>query len=241
MRAFLLVHGGMHGGWCWKRVRRLIAKAGHDVVAPTLTGLGHRSHLGAADVDLQTHITDVLHCIDCEEMEDFVLVGHSYAGMVITGVADRIPDRIAHLVYLDALVPTDGESAADIVPRGVDYGIFADGMLPVIPGYDFGLTEPEDIAWVRRRTTPQSVRTVTQRLSVSTDLSRLRRWFIECVAQREGHIQMVGIAKRAHRIASDPTWSHLVLNAGHDCMISHPVETAEILMRIAREPSQHPL
>lgn len=234
-RSFLLVHGGMHGGWCWRRILPPLFAAGHHVVAPTLAGLGHRFHLGSAATDLAAHIRDVIACADAEEMEDFILVGHSYGGMVITGVADRIGGRIAHLVYLDALVPRDGESASDIVSRGegADYSNFTDGMATPMPGYDFGLTDPEDIAWVRRRVTPQSVATLTQKLVLSRAPSRMRRTFVECVEERDGQVLMAGIAARAREIERDPSWDYRVLQAGHDCMISHPSATAELLLSIA--------
>src|SRR4051794_36628721 len=105
MATFVLVHGGSHGGWCWTKLTPLLRTAGHDVFAPTLTGLGERVHLLSRDVGLSTHITDITHVLEYEDLRDVVLVGHSYAGMVITGVAAQIPDRLRHLVYLDACFP----------------------------------------------------------------------------------------------------------------------------------------
>jgi pimeloyl-ACP methyl ester carboxylesterase len=183
-------------------------------------------------VDLRTHIADVLSCAESEELEDFALVGHSYAGMVITGVADQIGARIASLIYLDALVPDNGQAACDLVSRGLDYSSLPGGMLPAISEYNFGLTDPADIAWIHRRITPQSVRTVTQGIEIRSDLSRLNRSFIECVDHREGQPMMTAIATRARQIARDPSWSHHVLRAGHDCMVSHPAETAALLLKI---------
>lgn len=234
-RDILLVHGGMHGGWCWRRVMPHIFAAGHYAVAPTLTGLGHRARLGSAATDLDTHVEDIVACIEMEEMEDFILVGHSYAGMVITGVAERIGKRIAHLVYLDALAPLDGESASDIVTRGqgADYSAFADGMARLMSGYDFGLTDECDMQWVRRRCTPQSVATLTQKLAIAGDPSKRRRTFVECTSERDGAVLMQGIAVRAASIAADPTWNHIAFAAGHDCMISHPAETAAIILSLA--------
>src|SRR6266704_2926101 len=100
MATYVLVHGGSHGGWCYQRVARLLRSAGHDVYAPTLTGVGERAHLLGPDVDLETHITDVVQLLRYEDLNDVILVGHSYGGMVITGVADRALDRVGHLVYL---------------------------------------------------------------------------------------------------------------------------------------------
>ncbi len=113
MATFVLVHGGWHGGWCWTRVRPLLRAAGHDVFTPTLTGLGERAHLAHPDIDLDTHIADIINVLEYEELQDAVLVGHSSSGAVITGVVDRAPVHLAQLVYLDALVPADGQSVLD--------------------------------------------------------------------------------------------------------------------------------
>src|ERR671920_1676946 len=116
MTTFILIHGSMHGGWCWKRVAPLLRAVGHDVYTPTLTGLGERVHLAHPDVDLDTHIRDVLGVLKFEDLHDLVLVGHSYGTMVITGVADRVPERIGHLVYLDGAMASDGQAVLDFFP-----------------------------------------------------------------------------------------------------------------------------
>jgi pimeloyl-ACP methyl ester carboxylesterase len=116
MATFVLVHGAWRGSWCWKRVRTALQQQGHEVFTPILTGLGERSHLLSETLDLQTHTLDVLNLIQWEELNDFVLCGHSYGGMVISGVADRLPERIRSLVFLDAFVPEHGESIADFAP-----------------------------------------------------------------------------------------------------------------------------
>src|SRR5690348_13524991 len=119
MANIVLVHGGWIGGWCWQRVTPLLVAARHRVYTPTLTGLGERAHLLTQEIDLSTHIQDVVGLIECEELENVVLVGQSYAGMVITGVADRMAARLSRLVYLDAFVPQDGQCLADLVPAEV--------------------------------------------------------------------------------------------------------------------------
>jgi pimeloyl-ACP methyl ester carboxylesterase len=118
MATFVLVHGAWHGSWCWKRVRAALLARGHHVFTPTLTGVGERSHLLSPHVNLKTHIEDVVNLIRWEELSDVVLCGHSYGGCVITGVADRLPNRIGAMVYLDAFTPEDGESLFDILCRG---------------------------------------------------------------------------------------------------------------------------
>ena len=115
MANFVLVHGAWHGGWCWVRVARILRDAGHEVFTPTLTGLGERVHLASADISLDTHVADVLGVLESEELEDVVLCGHSYGGMVVTGVAAQAAKRIDTLVYLDAFVPEDGQSVFELM------------------------------------------------------------------------------------------------------------------------------
>ena len=122
-RSIVLVHGGGHGGWCFAPLARVLRGMGYDVHAPTLTGLGERAHLFRADVDLDCHIEDVTALLHYEDVRDAVLVGHSYGGMVITGATDRAPDRVGHLVYLDAKPPKDGQSLVDVAgPFGGQIG-----------------------------------------------------------------------------------------------------------------------
>ena len=116
MTTFVLVHGSCHGGWCWKEVTPLLRKYGHDVYTRTLTGLGERSHLVSRNVGLHTHILDIIQVLEYEDLSEVTLVGHSYGGLVIGGVAEVIPERIKRLVYLDAYIPQDNKSAFDIVP-----------------------------------------------------------------------------------------------------------------------------
>ena len=111
MATFVLVHGSWHGGWCWQKVARLLRQPGHEVYTPTLTGLGERSHLATKKSGLELHIQDILNVLEFEDLHEVVLVGHSYAGLVITGVAERAPGRVARLVYLDAFIPHAGQSA----------------------------------------------------------------------------------------------------------------------------------
>src|SRR6516165_6161272 len=113
MATYVLVHGGGHGGWCYQRVARRLRTNGHDVYTPTLTGLGERSHLLSPDIDLDTHITDVVNVLHFEDLRDVILVGHSYGGLVVLGVADRAAPRIGKLVYLDAGIPQGGKSLAE--------------------------------------------------------------------------------------------------------------------------------
>src|ERR671918_38912 len=115
MTTFVLVHGSCHGGWCWKKVTPLLRKYGHDVYFPTLTGLGERDHFLSKDIDLYTHIRDITQVLEYEDLNEVILVGHSYGGLVIGGVAEAVSERIKRLVYLDAYIPQDNKSAFDIV------------------------------------------------------------------------------------------------------------------------------
>src|SRR3954447_2257025 len=143
MATYVLVHGGGHGGWCYQRVARLLRSDGHEVHAPTLTGLGERSHLVGPQVDLDMHIRDVVALLHFEDLRDVILVGHSYGGMVITGVADRASDRIGRLVYLDAATPVNNQSLLDVTGPTLavarDFGQVVDGVeLVLLPTSDAG-------------------------------------------------------------------------------------------------------
>lgn len=114
---FLLVHGAWGGGWAFKQLESILRASGHEVLRPTLTGLGERVHLANPDITLETHINDILKVVQFERLEKFILVGHSYGGMVVTAVADRIPQKIERLVYVDAHLPVDGESMFDLISQ----------------------------------------------------------------------------------------------------------------------------
>jgi pimeloyl-ACP methyl ester carboxylesterase len=172
MGTFVLVHGAWHGSWCWSRVRRALQQQGHEVFTPTLTGVGERSHLLAEQVDLQTHILDVVNLIRWEELDDFVLCGHSYGGMVVSGVADRIPERLRSLVFLDAFVPEHGESLADFAPVSGDQLIDGWKSTP-ISAAAFGVNLA-DRAWVDRQCTVQSVACFQQPVQLTGGISRIK-------------------------------------------------------------------
>jgi pimeloyl-ACP methyl ester carboxylesterase len=158
----VLAHGAWSAAWAWKKVRPLMAAAGHDFFAPTYTGLGERAHLARPENDLETHIQDVVGVLKCEELRNVVLLGHSYGGMVATGVADRAPERVARIIYLDAFVPENGQALIDFLPqpqrlRLLDSVGGGDGWRvtpnPVPPD-----TSDDDAAWVAKFRMPQSVR-----------------------------------------------------------------------------------
>ncbi len=180
MTTFVLVHGGWAGGWQWREVAALLRAAGHEVFTPTLTGLGERVHLAHPDVGLDSHIQDILMVLEYEELRDVVLVGYSYSGMVITGVAERAPERLAHLVYLDAFVPQDGQSMLEIL--GPDVAAFIQQMAQA---YGDGWRIPHDPPDAPRRT-PHPLKTGQQPVSVKNpSAAALPRTFIYCTQDKE--------------------------------------------------------
>ena len=184
---YILVHGAWHGSWCWKRVRAALRSAGHNVFTPTLTGLGERSHLNSAAVDLSTHIADIVNLIKWEELSDVVLCGHSYAGCVTIGVADQIPDLISALVFLDAFVLENGESFMDIVPSEVAQAVrdqakaTGEGWkVNPIPAQLLGVRDPHDVAWVDAQCTPQAIATFEERIALTGNCEHIQilpMWF----------------------------------------------------------------
>ena len=235
---FVLIHGAWHGGWCWKPVVPLLRAAGYRVTRPTLTGLGERAHLASPAVTLDTHIEDVVKHIETEEFEHVILVGHSYGGMVITGVADRLAARLSGLVYLDAFVPDDGKSVLDYLAAERRSGIVREGegtgMVSCMPLPLLGLTREEDRAWVARRLTRQPYATFAQPVQLTGNGSAaLPRTFVYCKQPPTGAFDQF-----AARLSADPKWRYVELNTGHDAMICDPAGVAKILIEAA--PAQVP-
>lgn len=236
MATFVLVHGAGHGGWCHGPLARRLRRAGHEVFAPTLTGLGERAHLLSPGITLDTHIADVTALIRCEDLSDVILCGHSYGGMVITGVADRMAGRIARLVYLDATLPRDGECLLDASPG---LALFADvrevdgvrlGLWPdAVAGPVYGLSA--DDAWARERLTPHPWATFETplRLADPARVAAIPRAFVNCTAT---------MARRDAAAAARLRDGHFVreIDAPHDLMLSHPDDLAAILCEIAGLP-----
>jgi pimeloyl-ACP methyl ester carboxylesterase len=242
MKNFVLVHGAWHGAWVWSRVLPLLRVSGHSAHAVTLTGVGERAHLLSREISLQTHISDVVHFIEAEELQDVILVGHSYAGMVVTGVADRLSHRLHHLVYLDASIPKPGEAWGDKhaqATRSARIAAAAAHPLNALTPPDasiFGL-KGGDADWVNRRQTPHPFAPYTEPLQF--DMARLGavpRTFIDCV-----NPPLATINTSRERARSSATWSGhwlpksklVVMNTGHDPMVSSPRELADILLRCA--------
>jgi pimeloyl-ACP methyl ester carboxylesterase len=239
MATFVLVHGGGHGGWCYKPVARRLRAAGHEVYAPSLTGLADRAHLLSASVGLDTHITDIVRLLEYEDLADVIIVGHSYGGMVITGVADQASRRVGHRVYLDAAYPKNGQSlyehaqaaigaarqSARIVD-GVELVLFPDQVGPEF----YGVTDPAQIAWARTRLTAQPWKCFEQKL-VLTNESAMRaipESHIICSVTKPGRDMDALMATSNGRV-----WD---IDTGHDLMLTEPEWVTDKLIRIANVP-----
>lgn len=241
-QAIVLVHGAWHGGWCWEPVRPLLAAGGLRVFTPTLTGLGARAHLTSPVPSLDTHIEDVVRTIETEELDDVVLVGHSYAGMVVTGAADRLKSRIRRLVYLDAAVPADGQDFASAIPgitaeviearRAAFRQLSPDGVwLPPVPAAVVGITDPVQAAWLQRRMTPHPLRTWLDPVRFSKGgHAGIPKTYV--LATNPSSVQM-GYPVHAEVAKRGGEWTYREIACGHDMMVAKPEETARLLLEAA--------
>jgi pimeloyl-ACP methyl ester carboxylesterase len=218
----------------------LLTSAGHLVVAPSLTGFGDKGHLLSPEVGLDTHVDDVVRLITEQDLTGVVLVGHSYAGLVISSAANQVPDRIAQLVYLDAMVPEDGESAADVLPVTqalIDLAEMSDSSwrIPPFPEMPppsglFGVTDPADIAWLRTMLSDQPVRCFQQPVRLDNPaVNAIPRTHIHCVAANPEGIARRPVPATQPNGTPAQVWE---LATGHDCMITMPVELAELLHKL---------
>jgi len=229
MADFVLIHGAWHGAWCWKKLLPGLWAAGHRAFAVTLTGTGERAHQLSSDITLRTHVDDVAAIVEAEELQHAIVVGHSYGGMVITGLADRMPQRIARLVYLDAVVPLPGECwssthAAETQAQRRQ-AIAEAGRIPPPDPAIFGLTG-EDAQWVARRQTPHPGGVYDDPLHFdAARVSALPRTFIDCHAPA-----LPTIAVMRDRVRQQPGWQLEKIATGHDAMISAPEELLRLLL-----------
>ena len=236
-RNFVLVHGAWHGGWCWRRVSERLAAAGHRVFAPTLTGLGERRHLLNRDVSLAMMFQDVIGVIEAEKLTEVILVGHSFGGTIIAGVADRIPERIAQLVFLDGSIAESGQSLLDgVMPPEVAASRRAasqahDGgvSLPPPKAAVLGISDPADAAWVEREMTPHPFATFTETVRWNAPVGNGRpKTYIDCTEP-----SYAPLAALKARLQSQAGLTFVELKTGHDAMVSAPEELTAILRRFA--------
>ena len=237
MVTYVLVHGGGHGGWCYRKVKRLLEAEGHEVFAPSLSGLAEHAHQLSPAIDLDCHVTDVVQLMHHWDLHDVILVGHSYGGMVITGAADRGHDRVAKLVYLDAANPSNGQSLVDVAGPIIEVtrpaGAVVDGVeLVLLPasgaGAFYGVTNRDDLAWMDERLTGHPWRCFEQKLVLAheDELSAIPTYHIMCESTLSTRDPKMIAAARAE----DRLWH---IDTGHDLMITEPRFVADTLLTIA--------
>ena len=236
MTTYVLVHGAWHGAWCWKRLVPILRAQGHTVFAPTLTGLADRAHLLDRNTGLTTHVDDVANLIRWEELNDIVLVGHSYGGMVISGVADRLHARIRTLVYLDAMLPADGQSSMDIMAPARREQVLVsanrDGegwKVAPITAEQFAMKDPTDCAWVNRQCTMHPLKALQEKLSLAGNhLKVANKLYILA-----GEYPNSAFRPIYERLRGDAAWKLYSVPCGHDVMVERPHELATILLGAA--------
>jgi pimeloyl-ACP methyl ester carboxylesterase len=230
---FLVAHGAWSAGWAWKKMHPLMSTAGHRLFTPTYTGLGEREHLASPSNDLETHIQDVLAVIKYEDLRDVVLVGHSYGGMVATGVVDRAGDRIAQLIYLDAFVPRNGQALVDLLPpegrQRMQEKVKAGDGWRVPPNPTPPDTSETDVKWIAERRLPQSFKSFEMPLQLRGADVTLPRSYVYC--KRIGPVDV--FRPFAERAKSEPGWRYHEIDASHSPHITAPDALATLLQAIA--------
>jgi pimeloyl-ACP methyl ester carboxylesterase len=224
IRTFVLVHGAWHGGWCWRRVSDRLTAKGHYVIAPTLSGVGERSHLPPGPIDLSTQVDDVVGEIKWKDLDGIVLVGHSYGGMVITGVAEQLRSRISAIVYLDAFLPADGQSLFDITHTKPP-------SIPAIPSHpaSYFHVNATDSPWVDSKLTPHPTACFTEKLKVTGACQSVA----EKVYIRAPLFKMTAFDGFLEQCRADPSWKTETVTSGHDVMIDQPEVLTAILEKLA--------
>jgi pimeloyl-ACP methyl ester carboxylesterase len=232
MATIVLAHGAWSAAWAWRKMRPLFRAAGHDFFAPTYTGLGERAHLAQPEIDLSLHIRDVHAALEAEDLRDVTLIGHSYGGMVATGVADRAADRLARLIYLDAFVPLNGQSLFDLAGPEMETSRRAmaaaegDGwrIPPNPPPAD---TSPEDVAWAAPRRRWQPIRTFEERISLAGP-PLPQRHYIYATRAGPGDV----FRQFAQRARSEPGWHYHEIDASHNPHVTCPDVLNDLLAKI---------
>ncbi len=242
MATFVLVHGAWHGGWCYRDTAAALRAAGHTVFTPTHSGVGERFHQSAENITLETHIRDVCGCIEWEELNDIVLVGHSYGGMVISGVADRMAERIRALVYLDAFLPQNGDSLNGLIQKALPPEVAAQflagfrsaaaeghsGLMQPIPAEMFNV-RADNRAWVDRRCRPQALATFEMPALLSGNLDKVAtRLYILADGWDPSPFRHF-----AAQVDGKPGWRLVKMPSSHDVMVDMPKELAAELAKLA--------
>jgi pimeloyl-ACP methyl ester carboxylesterase len=236
--AIVIVHGAFGGGWEWREVAALLRARGHDVYTPTLTGFGERVHLATPQTSLETHIQDIANVLRYEDLHRVTLACQSYGGMVATGVADRVPERLTHLVYLNALVPEDGQSVLDLTPPSLwrrfeeTVGTEGEGWRIPVPAFE---ADPRIAAFARGRYVPTPLRPFTERIRLGPAADSVRRTYIWCTEDEAGLAGVADLMRPfAERARHDPRWQLRVLHAIPDAHVQMPETVAELFDEAAR-------
>jgi pimeloyl-ACP methyl ester carboxylesterase len=241
---YVLVHPAWFGGWCWKKVATSLRATGHAVHAPTLTGLGERAHLASPAVGLSTHIDDVVNALEFEDLADVVLVGNSSSGAVVTGVADRVPRRIRRIVYLDAFVPSEGQSVLSLIPperravmealvesEGGGWSLprFADAPWDRFVPNAWDITEDEDLRWLLPRLRPTPFRHFSEPLRLSrAGGASPRRVYVRCRGWPHQ-----GFDDHAEHARSSDDWDLYELESSHLPYVTAPADLTTLLLQLA--------
>lgn len=231
---FVLVHGAWHGGWCWERVVGPLRAAGHRVYTPTLPGLGERAGELSRDITLDGIVSELVALLESEDLRDAMLVGHSFGGVAISGVADRVPSRIRHLVYLDAVILENGQSPFSVVPsevaderRRLAEESSGGVSIPVPDPKAFGVTDPDDLAWLRQRCTPHPLSTYEDRLTLNGPVGNgLPATYVAVKPDYPPFANARAFAR------AQPGWGYREIDAGHDAMVTSPRALTELLLDV---------
>jgi pimeloyl-ACP methyl ester carboxylesterase len=231
---FILVHGAWHGGWVWKEVKESLQKQGYNVTCPTQTGLGERKHLLSLKITIDTFIDDIVNHILIEDLSNIILVGHSFAGSTISGVADRLKDRINRLIYLDAVILSNGQSPFDIAPDSIVKERIAlaqnsENQMSIPPPSpeDFGVFDQRKAITLAKNLTPHPISTFQSKLNITNEIGNgLPLSYIFCTNPIYKSLES------SREIVRQKKWPMFELNASHDAMYTHPKETLNLLMKI---------
>jgi pimeloyl-ACP methyl ester carboxylesterase len=238
MATFLLVHGGWQGGWSWRRVVPHLRARGYEVYTPTLTGLGERAHLLGCVEGLDTHVHDVLGVIEYEDLEEVVLVGHSYGGVVTTAVAEVVAEKLSHLVYLDAWVPKDGQRMFDLMPQERAEGyreaarVSGEGIgIPPQPIEAFAIADEEDARWFASKLVLQPLKSFEGPVRLSSEAAgHLPHTYIASTANP---VLAPVFRPFAERARTEEGWGYQELPTGHVPMVTMPRELSDLLVEVA--------
>jgi pimeloyl-ACP methyl ester carboxylesterase len=240
---FVLVHPAWHGAWCWKKIVPLLRTRGHDVITPTLTGLGDRAHLAQPDVGLETHVTDVVNALRYDDLRDVALVGHSSSGAVITGVADRAPERIAQVIYLDAFIPEDGQGVIDLLAperrQAFENFVMTEGNGWLVPRFApppwetivrdmWGVRDEADVKWMVERLVPTPIGHFRDPVRRSNPAAaKLHRTYIRCPQFPSPRFD-----QHAEMAKQTAGWQFRELTASHHPFVTMPDALVELLVSV---------